>query len=266
MTAQSNKNTPNPTCERASAPETRGSVTIEAAVGIPMFLFAALCLIWLIELQSIKISILNAAQNAAKSAAETTSVVHVLNSIKLKSDIVKLIGEERIERSILDGGSSAISCLKSYVSPYSGEMNVTVEYKIKMPVPVLGSMSEKLKEQFRISAWTGYEDRGIDSEDEEIVYITDRGTVYHEDYQCSYLQLSISFIPYTELSAVRNGDGGKYYRCESCVFGEAMTGVYITGYGSRYHNSLNCSGLKRTIRAVKRAEAAGRRGCSKCTE
>ena len=118
MTAQSNKNTPNPTCERASAPETRGSVTIEAAVGIPMFLFAALCLIWLIELQSIKISILNAAQNAAKSAAETTSVVHVLNSIKLKSDIVKLIGEERIERSILDGGSSAISCLKSYVSPY----------------------------------------------------------------------------------------------------------------------------------------------------
>ena len=151
MTAQSNKNTPNPTCERASAPETRGSVTIEAAVGIPMFLFAALCLIWLIELQSIKISILNAAQNAAKSAAETTSVVHVLNSIKLKSDIVKLIGEERIERSILDGGSSAISCLKSYVSPYSGEMNVTVEYKIKMPVPVLGSMSAKRTEELYIT-------------------------------------------------------------------------------------------------------------------
>ena len=89
--AQSNKNTPNPTIERASAPETRASVTIEAAVGIPLFLLAAVFLIWLIEIQSIELSILNAAQGAAKKASVQTAVVPVLNSIKFRSDLIKLM-------------------------------------------------------------------------------------------------------------------------------------------------------------------------------
>ena len=58
--------------ERASAPgtepEKKGSITIEASFGIPMFLFAVLCLIYMIEIQNIRISILNAAQSAAKQA------------------------------------------------------------------------------------------------------------------------------------------------------------------------------------------------------
>ena len=106
----------------------KGSVTIEASFGIPLFLFAALCLIWLIEIQSIKISILDAAQSAAKSAAEDTAVIPVLNTIKLKSDIVDIVGEERINRSIIKDGSSGISCWKSHVSAKTGEMNITVEY------------------------------------------------------------------------------------------------------------------------------------------
>ena len=53
-----------------------------------------------------------------------------LNTVKLKSDIVSLIGEDRISRSILKDGSAGISCWKSYVSPVTGEMNITVNYKV----------------------------------------------------------------------------------------------------------------------------------------
>ena len=260
--------------ERASVPGIRynndilnkkGIVTIEAAFGIPLFLFAALCLIWLIEIQSIKISITAAAQSAAKSAAEDTAVIPVLNTIKLKSDIVSLIGEDRINRSIIRGGSSGISCWKSYVSPATGEMNIKVEYDIMVPIPVIGSPSASLEEKFTISSWNGRNNEQMGGENREIVYMTENGSVYHEDYNCSYLRLSLRYVPYEELGSIRNESGGRYHACEKCVIGSAMTGVYITENGNKYHNTLGCSGLKRTIYAVKRSETGGVGGCSRCS-
>lgn len=266
--------------ERASAPETprrkigirdrkdigkSASVTIEAAFGIPLFLFAVLCLIWLIELQSIRFSIANAAQNAAKSAAEDTAVIPVLNVWKLKSDIVDLIGEERLDRSIVKGGKDGISCMGSYVSPDTGEMNIKVTCKIQLPVPVIGQPLAEIEQVFKLSAWTGYMSGEKGADGENIVYVTDSGIVYHEDYQCSHLRLSIRAVDFNEIQELRNDGGGRYHACEKCVYRPAMGRVYITDTGDRYHNSLTCSGIKRTIHAVKRTEVKGMGGCSRCT-
>lgn len=280
MTLQANKDISQLQTERASVPGiierkyrirgegcrgTCGSVTIEASFGIPLFLFAAVCLIWMIEVRSIRISIMNAASNAAKSAAEETALVPVLNTVKLKSDIVDLIGEDRIERSLIRGGSSGISCWKSHVSPAAGDMTVIVEYGVQLPLPLFGNPSADLREEFTVSAWMGDQKSPGDGKDSGTVYITDNGAVWHNDYHCSYLQLSVRFVSSDELDSMRNMSGGKYHACDKCVFGQAMTGVYITDDGTKYHNSLNCSGLKRTIRAVDRSEAEGMGGCSRCS-
>ena len=196
--------------------------------------------------------------------AEDTAVIPVLNTIKLKSDIIRLLGKERIERSIIVDGSEGISCWNSYLSSKTGEMNIHVKYEVRVPLPLFGNPSAKMEETFRIHGWTGY-GKDKKTEDSEIVYITEKQSVYHEDYHCSYLQLSIRFVPYEQLEEIRNENGGIYYACEKCVYGDASTGVYITENGSKYHNSLGCSGLKRTIRAVKKTEVQGIGGCSRCS-
>ena len=267
---QTNKKSSRFKTERASAPGAGGkikaSVTIEASFGIPIFLFAVLCLIYLIEIYSIRISILNAAQSAAKSAAENTAVVPVLNTSGLKADIINRMGIERVERSILEGGSDGIQCTGSYLNPDTGEMLIKVRYKIKIPLPLFLNPSAQFSEEFRINGWRGYSDGDEASEDAQIVYITENGLVYHEDPQCTYLQLSVRFVPYTGLTELRNESGGIYKKCERCVYGPPMAGVYITDNGGRYHNSLNCSGLKRTIHAVKRSDVRGRGACSRCSQ
>lgn len=253
--------------ERVSAPGTKqGSVTVEASIGIPLFLLAAVCLIWMIEVRSIRISVANASLSAAKSAAEDTAVIPVLNTVRLKSDIVALMGEERIGRSIIVGGSSGISCWKSYISPFTGDMEITVEYQVQLPVPLFGSPLAEQKESFSLSAWTGSSNTGQENGgDSDIVYITDNGTVYHEDPRCTYLELTIRFVPADELDYMRNAWGSRYQACDKCVFGQAMTGVYITEDGTKYHNSLSCSGLKRTVHAVERSEVEGMGGCIRCS-
>lgn len=240
-------------------------VTIEAAFGIPIFVFAVVCLIWLIEMQNIKISIRQASYAAAKSATEDTAIVPILNTVKLKTDIISFIGEERLENSILEGAGESISCWKSYISPFNGEMNITVEYKMLLPITFFGTPTIKAKEEIRMHSWNGHQISESEG-DKKIVYITEHQAVYHEDYQCTYLQLKIRFVPYGELNEIRNEDGSIYYACDKCVYGEALTGVYITENGSKYHNSLECSGLKRTIRAVNKSDVPWLGGCSRCSQ
>lgn len=238
-------------------------MTIEAALTIPIFLFAVLCLIYLLEIQAIGFRVKAAAQEAGKQAAEDILFVPVLNTYNLQQDIIENIGSERLERSIIEGGSGGIQCWTSYYNTVNEEIIVKVNYNIKLPVPSFLNLGIKKKVELKVKAWTGRAEYD-NSEDEEIVYVTDTGVVYHSDYQCAYLQLSITFLPSSALIDVRNESGGIYQPCEKCVHGQAMAGVYITKYGTKYHNSLSCSGVKRSIRAVKKSAVAGMGGCVKC--
>ena len=48
------------------------------------------------------------------------------------------------------------------------------------------------------------------------MYVTETGMVYHRDYHCTYLELSIQMVPASALDGLRNASQGKYYPCSSC--------------------------------------------------
>ncbi len=133
-----------------------------------------------------------------------------------------------------------------------------------IPVPKI-----KAALRARVRAWTGRtgsggeEDEGEDSGEEETVYVTVTGKVYHRDENCSHIKLSVQTVSRDSLKTKRNASGGKYHACEKCGGGSSDS-VYVTVFGDRYHSSLSCSGLKRSVKEVPVSQVKGWRACSKC--
>ena len=206
----------------------KASITAEAAMAVPIFFLAVVCLLYLMEITA-----------------------------------VRAVGAERLERSIVLGGSKGVRCDGSRISPRTGIGEIKVTYEVRLPFPMFGTPPIKYQEKMRIKAWVGYEKPGFGTNNEETVYITETGMVYHKNYQCTYLELSIHTVLPEEIDNLRNNSGGKYYPCEHCMR-NGSKGVYITDTGNRYHSSLSCSGLKRTVYAVPMSEVVGKGACSRC--
>ncbi|MDO4340162.1 MAG: hypothetical protein Q4C91_19065 [Eubacteriales bacterium] len=123
----------------------------------------------------------------------------------------------------------------------------------------------------KVHAWTGkdfevFQDgESADGENEEMVYVTESGSVYHKKPDCTYLDLSINRASGSAVASMRNAYGECYGACEICSRNQKPAGsVYITKTGNRYHNLESCSGLKRTVRMVKHSHAEGMGACSRC--
>lgn len=88
--------------------------------------------------------------------------------------------------------------------------------------------------------------------------MTDNQAVYHMTRRCSYLTLQI------QASTLEQAKHNGYDMCAFC--GKDVQGrqVYVTNEGDRYHSSLTCSGLKRTVYRKKKSEVTGLAACSRC--
>ena len=144
---QSNQKPSNKNLKRASVPGAGGSITVEAALSVPIFFLAVICLIYFIEIHNVQTTIRAAAVHAAKICTEDTALVPVLNTSKLESEIVRSIGAKRLENSIVSGGSKGIQCAGSYCNPNGNELNVVVRYGIRLPFLQFANLSAEYKEE-----------------------------------------------------------------------------------------------------------------------
>lgn len=143
-----------------------------------------------------------------------------------------------------------------------------MKYGIKNPFVTSIFNKQRIYQRIVIS---GYEGKSMceDVQDsEKMVYITERGSVYHVYSDCTYLNPSIQKVLLSIVEKKRNSSGGKYKKCEICYKTDnSLTKyVYITTYGDRYHLNKKCHGIKRNIRKVKISEIGGMSECSKCKE
>lgn len=203
-----------------------GSMTIEAALVLPLFLFAVMNLMSFIEIYRLQ-------GNWNMTLHQT---VKELAAVGGAADVT---GEDE--------------CI-DLIFPYKAEPFFSV----------VGFSDFVMFSRMRTRAWTGYDVESANTdEEEELVYITEYGKVYHLTKSCSFLRLSIRAVNVNQVEKLRNADGSCFYICEEC--GDKCSNiVFITSYGNRYHGTLQCRGLKRTIQEIPLSEVGDRTACKKC--
>lgn len=253
--------------ERTSAFTSKASITVEAAFSVSFFFIAIMCLVCLFEIMALQIHIKSALHSVAKEMAVEAYWNPMLFPSKVENEIIKTVGEDRLENSMIVGGSRGIDCTGSKM--YSGTtiMDLCAYYQVEIPVLMFRIPIIAREEIIRVKGWSGREDGYGSTQKREMVYVTDHGMVYHRELSCTYLELSIKTVSRENISGTRNKNGGTYNPCEMCCEEiENQKNVYITDYGTRYHSSLECSGIDRNIYAVPLSDVSGLGGCSKCVK
>ncbi|MCQ2517513.1 MAG: pilus assembly protein [Lachnospiraceae bacterium] len=181
---------------------------------------------------------------------------------------VALLGADYLNDSVIEGGVLGLSFLRSSFSAKTGEIDLIVTYTVKPWCSFNNVGKMRLMNRCRVNAWTGYHKSSENGDGEDpIVFVTENGTVYHTFRDCSHLKLDIREVGFDALSGERNTNGGKYYPCEKCVPKEGFSGdsVYIAADGDRYHSTVTCSGLKRTVYEIRLSQVGNRGLCSRCS-
>lgn len=241
----------------------KGSYTVEAAVIIPLFMGFMVSLLFFFRVMQVETKVQEALTYASRMTAVEACAVENDGANLATSEVLfrKEMGNSPVTQKFVRGGVSGISLLSS---DFEGEfVELKAKYTLKLPIGFFGVQGINISQTSCSRKWVG-KDINANS-DAPYVYVTETGTVYHTTASCRYLDLTIHAQDYATIGEKRNLGGAKYYPC-SCV-AEKISGhatVYITDYGTNYHSSLSCHGLKRTVKMVRLSEVGGKGACSKC--
>ena len=258
----------------------RGSLTIEAALIIPIFLFAIMALLSFTDILRLQmkmdsvmsqcareLAIYGYAENALLSGDSKDlplSIETLFSETYVRNRIISELGSDYLTWSPA-GGSQGIHFIGSRIMEQD-RIELYSTYYVT-PFFTLSPKAGFLTGQSAVArAFTGYDNlsAGDPAQKEECVYITPTGKAYHRKRNCHYLDLSIEKVFEDELASLRNEDGGIYYSCPLCGDTGGKT-VFITSYGDKYHKDVLCSGLKRTVEMIPISQVGNRTPCPKCS-
>ena len=250
--------------ERTSAFTSKASLTVEAALVVPIFSFAILCLVALLEMSVIRMTVKGALYSVARELSQQAYVLPAFTSFGVEQKLIKQIGSDRLERSMVVNDTDGLDCSGSVADWDKGELNLNVKYSMQVPLLMFRVPVISCEESLKVKGWTGQTSSMDGVDNGQVVYVTKYGTVYHKDSNCKFLNPSIRSVAISTIEEIRNHSGGKYYPCESCGRAEQVGFFYVSSDGDRYHTSLNCNKIKRNYYAITLEEAKGLGGCSKC--
>ncbi len=229
----------------------QGSASLEATLVMPVFLLAMISLFMMFQSVLVEAQVYEAAAETAEYMAEI-AYLEAANTAVAYLRFPQYVDETEMVERYVKHGVSGVQFLGSEI----GDEYIVL--RVSYAMEHLGARSFTIRKR----AYTGaaWEDTETDAAHAEAayVYVTDNQAVYHTTRQCSYLRLQI------RASTLEQAKQSGYNACAFCGKDVQGTQVYVTNEGDRYHGSLTCSGLKRTVYRKKKSEVAGLAACSRC--
>ncbi len=268
------------------------SMTVEAAIVLPLFMFFFLNLGSAIEM----IRLHGNLELALWEVGNRVSVYgHVLNKKEekteefqdsqqqpdswwmelagvtlsytyVKSQLVEYLGKDYLEGSPLTYGVDGLQFIESDIWESDGRFEIVLTYSVSPLSGMSGFRPFRMANRYYGHLWNGYQIPGthMGAVEDEYVYITENGTVYHTNRNCTHLVLSVQPVSLQQALLGKNEHGEKYSACEKCRKSGYWGRVYITNDGTCYHFERDCPGLKRTIRCVLLSQVKDRSLCMRC--
>lgn len=241
----------------------KASMTLEAALVLPLFLFAVLSLLSIFDIMKIKSCMdIAVAEVGNEIAVECYGgyvgdlIKPLYISFKIQSFLDKNLSEEDSEKISKDILVTDISFLEE-----ENILKFRVDYKVTPDFGMLGLKPIRLHTKYYGHNWLGYT---ADKDTETMVYTSNAATVYHTDKNCTYLNITVKEIPWDSVDKYRSDSGHIYQKCNLCDELENTGKVYITVDGKNYHNVENCIGLTRSIYTVPLSTLSNKKVCSRC--
>ena len=277
---------------RASPPPSlRGSMSLEAAAVVPLFLFFVMNLLFLFDAVRLQSGMQAAVQQAGEEVCEAAYYLRygkgaageggeessetgaaaslAVSETFVRNKVTTYLGEAFWRHSCVVGGRAGLSFAESKILTEGDHVEIVVNYRIRPFVRVIAFPDFMMQARYCGHAWVGWTPgsglpQTSGDASESSVYVTRYGEVYHRDSGCIYLNPQVRAVPASQVSSLRSGDGSVYYPCECCRPGKGGI-VYVTKEGNRYHADRNCGGIVRHITLMEDSEAEGHyRPCPKC--
>ncbi len=255
-----------------------GSVTVEAAFVLPLFIFAMISIMYLFNLIYIQLVMQIQLENTARIVCASTCVTTTIDANLDNDENVDSILEEGIKKIVMDAagtiavkelflsddirtfadnslivdGSEGLSFYGSTVTNTASFSNITLTYKARMPFIPEDVFTFNLINKCYFKAFSGKELKNNVDFREIYVYIAKNGSVFHLNRLCSYLErythlcneeLLKKEYPYIKLCTLCKQGNNLFTQPQL----NGISYVYVTDDFDAYHITEACPYLNRYI-------------------
>lgn len=247
------------------------SLTIEAALAFPIFIFALLFVISLFDMLDTHRKIQMIADDITRQFAQYAYIIEYTDADE-KADILKLgtlhaYALYRLQDEIDMRKLKLANTLGTEYMKEDDMICVKYSYFYKPYYNIFGyqGMYQEVVSKRRafVGVYTRNEDDEKPNEEDRMVYVGKTSKRYHLNPHCHYLSNQMSSVDMAHIHTKRNIYGAKYDACSRCVKGNESK-VYIMPSGSAYHTDASCTAIIAYISKVRYREVKHLGACSYC--